>query len=40
MQIKILGTRGEILATHPMHLKHFGILIDETVLLDVSEKEF
>jgi ribonuclease BN (tRNA processing enzyme) len=40
MQIKILGTRGEIRATHPKHLLHSGILIDKTIMLDVGERTF
>lgn len=40
MRIKILGTRGEIEATHPAHAKHSGVLIDSQLLLDLGEKEF
>ncbi len=40
MQVKILGTRGEIRATHPKHLLHSGILIDRKILLDVGEMAF
>src|SRR5688500_9364434 len=40
MQIKILGTRGEIEVTRPKHLMHSGILIDEMILLDVGKKAF
>ena len=40
MDIKILGTRGEIEATAPYHSRHSGILIDETLLLDFGEKDF
>jgi ribonuclease BN (tRNA processing enzyme) len=40
MQIKILGTRGEIQAAHPKHSMHSGILIDEKILLDVGERIF
>jgi ribonuclease BN (tRNA processing enzyme) len=40
MRIKILGTRGEIQATHPMHLLHSGILIDQALLFDVGERYF
>ncbi len=40
MEIKILGTRGEIDSSLPYHSKHSGILINETLLLDIGEKEF
>src|SRR3989337_4036503 len=40
MKIKILGTRGEIAASHPKYLMHSGILVDGKILLDVGEKEF
>lgn len=40
MKIKILGTRGEIKASHPHHAKHSGVLIDDKLLLDLGEKEF
>lgn len=40
MQIKVLGTRGEIKAPAPRHSRHSGVLIDNTILLDLGEKEF
>lgn len=40
MQIKILGTRGEIKPSVRLHSKHSGILIDNKLLFDVGEKEF
>jgi ribonuclease BN (tRNA processing enzyme) len=40
MQVRILGTLGEIRATHPKHLLHSGILIDKKILLDVGEMTF
>jgi len=40
MNIKILGTRREIEEHVPWHTKHSGILIDDTVLIDLGEEEF
>ena len=40
MRVRILGTRGNIEAFAPRHIKHSGILIDGCLLLDVGEKEF
>lgn len=40
MQIKILGTRGEIRASHSKYFLHSGILIDKKILLDVGERIF
>lgn len=40
MNIKILGTRGEIEEYAPWHTKHSGILIDGTVLIDLGEEEY
>src|SRR5680860_237834 len=40
MKIKILGTRGKIEEHVPWHTKHSGILIDDTVLIDLGEEEF
>jgi glyoxylase-like metal-dependent hydrolase (beta-lactamase superfamily II) len=40
MIIQILGTRGEIEAHAPGHLKHSGILIDNILLIDVGEPEY
>lgn len=40
MLIKILGTRGEIEASKPYHSRHSGVLIDNTFLFDVGEKEY
>ena len=40
MRIEILGTRGEIEESAPDHRLHSGILIDDTILLDVGEREF
>lgn len=40
MKIKILGTRGEIGPSAPYHSHHSGILIDNTLLFDVGEKEY
>lgn len=40
MQIKILGTRGEIEPTARLHSKKSGVLIDNKILLDIGEKKF
>ncbi len=40
MNIRILGTRGEIRTFHPEHVKHSGILIDQRIMLDIGEKAF
>lgn len=40
MNIKILGTRGEVKESAPKHSKHSGILINNQLLLDLGEKEF
>jgi ribonuclease BN (tRNA processing enzyme) len=40
MHITILGTRGEIEQTAPYHSRHSGILIDETLMVDLGEREF
>lgn len=40
MRITILGTRGEIEESAPDHRLHSGILIDDTILFDVGEREF
>lgn len=40
MQLQILGTRGEIDESLPRHRKHSGVLIDETLLLDLGERQY
>lgn len=40
MKLQILGTRGEIDASLPKHQKHSGVLIDQTLMLDLGEKQF
>ena len=40
MKLKVLGTRGEIPSSHPKHVRHAGILIDDKILLDLGEREF
>lgn len=40
MEIRILGTRGEIKKSCPYHSKHSGVLIDKKILLDIGEEEF
>lgn len=40
MQIKILGTRGEVDHSLPYHSHHSGVLIDHTLLIDLGEPEY
>lgn len=40
MDIKILGSRGEIPRSAPYHSKHSGVLIDGKLLLDLGEEEY
>lgn len=40
MEIKILGTRGEIEETAPWHTKHSGILVDKKFLMDLGEEAY
>lgn len=40
MNLKILGTRGEVKESAPRHSKHSGVLIDGQILLDLGEKEY
>lgn len=40
MEIKVLGTRGEIEPSVPYHSRHSGVLINGQLLVDVGEKEF
>jgi len=40
MRIKVLGTRGEVESSAPYHSKHSGLIVDDTLLLDLGEREF
>lgn len=40
MKVEILGTRGYVEASKPWHSRHSGVLVDETILFDMGEKEF
>jgi ribonuclease BN (tRNA processing enzyme) len=40
MNIRVLGTRGEIEAVAHRHCYHSGVLIDDTLLFDLGEPEF
>jgi len=40
MEIKILGTRGEIAVSAPKHQYHSGVLLDQKIMFDVGEKAF
>jgi len=40
MDIKILGTRGEVEHSAPYHSRHSGVLIDKTILIDLGEPEY
>jgi len=40
MDIKILGTRGEVEHSASYHSRHSGVLIDQTLLIDIGEPEY
>jgi ribonuclease BN (tRNA processing enzyme) len=40
MDIKVLGTRGEIEESAPYHARQSGILIDDILLLDCGDQKF
>ncbi|MBV8253133.1 MAG: hypothetical protein JO154_11040 [Chitinophaga sp.] len=40
MQIRTLGVRGEILLSKHLYARHSGLLIDNTILCDIGEKEY
>ena len=40
MEVKILGTRGEIKLSAPRHSNHSGILVDGKLMFDFGEKKF
>jgi hypothetical protein len=40
VQLRILGTRGNIDVSAPGYVKHYGILVDDRLLLDAGEKEY
>lgn len=40
MDIKILGTRGEVEHSAPYHSRRSGVLIDQTLLIDIGEPEY
>ena len=40
LQIKVLGTRGEINPSIQYHSHHSGVLLNKEILLDLGEKEF
>lgn len=40
MQIKLLGSKGEIEASLPYHSKKSGLLVDGELLLDIGEKSY
>lgn len=40
MQIKILGTRGEIKPSAPGHANHSGIILDNRIMFDLGEEKF
>ena len=37
MRIEILGTRGNVAPSARGHARHAGVLIDDTILLDLGE---
>lgn len=40
MRATILGTRANVDKTAPWHSKHAGVLVDDSILLDLGEKEY
>lgn len=40
MKIEILGSRGKIKPTAPKYKNHSGILIDNTLLVDIGQREY
>jgi L-ascorbate metabolism protein UlaG (beta-lactamase superfamily) len=40
MRIEILGTRGDIPASAPGYARHAGVLVDESILLDLGEAAY
>lgn len=40
MKITVLGTRGEIEESAPYHSKKSGVLLNDTLLLDIGDKKF
>ena len=40
MKISILGTRGKIKPTAERHSLHTGILLDDTILVDIGQREY
>jgi ribonuclease BN (tRNA processing enzyme) len=40
LQIKVLGTRGEIESSAPYHTRQSGVLIDNVLLFDIGEEEY
>ena len=40
LKIEFLGTKGNIEASNLYYSKHSGVLIDESILFDLGEKEF
>lgn len=40
MKINVLGTRGEIYESVPYHSKKSGVLLNDTLLLDIGDKRF
>lgn len=40
MKLKILGTRGEIKFSSPLHSRHSGVLVDDKLLMDLGEVSF
>jgi len=40
MNIKVLGTRGEVEESAPYHSKKSGVLLDNKILLDCGDKRF
>jgi phosphoribosyl 1,2-cyclic phosphodiesterase len=40
MRLEILGTRGNIAVSARRHTRHAGVLVDETILIDLGERRY
>ena len=40
MKVTVLGTRANVDKTAPWHSKHAGVLVDDSILLDLGEEEY
>lgn len=40
MRLEVLGTRANIRVSAPRHTRHAGVLVDETILIDLGERRY